>query len=136
MSARNLGRTVFLALAFLVIVVAALWTYRWLTAAADVTSAKNVKAQWTSLYQHLEALDTTARQICSTERALAAAGDTPEASQRRTHVLTYEQNYARIQGEYNAKVRNAFEAKLVKPNDVPEQAPTLNVTKIRVCPTK
>jgi hypothetical protein len=124
--------------ASLLVVVAAvgLWVVRWLMVPADVASPENVKKQWASIYQHLEALDATAQQICSAERAVASANSASqaeEATQRRSQLMAYEQNYARIQGEYNAKLRNAFEAKHVKPSDVPDKAPALADVKTRVC---
>lgn len=133
--AGNIKRVIVISVVVMAVAVG-FWMVRWLMVPADVASPENVKKQWAAIYQHLEALDTTAQQICSAERAVATATEAnqaEEATQRRSQLMAYEQNYARIQGEYNAKLRNAFEAKHVKPDDVPDKAPALAEVKARVC---
>ena len=108
------------------------WAMGWVSVPFQVTSAQNVQDQWKFAYTFDESLQAAARQVCSTESAIKAADNTNEASQRRSQLLAIEQNYARIEGQYNARLRNAFEAKLVRPGDVPAQAPTLDEMRQRV----
>lgn len=110
------------------------WTFGWFTLPLEVTSKQNVKKQWSFVYQYDEGLKAAARKVCSAQKVLNESETTNERQQRRSHLLALEQNYARIQAEYNAKLRNAFEAKYVAPNDVPKTAPELGATLKEVCP--
>jgi len=104
----------------------------WVSLPFQQVSVENVKAQWAFAYQYDEALQAAARQVCTAEKSsLNAVGE--EAVQRRTQIAAYEQNYSRIQAEYNQKLRNAFEAKYIRPSDVPTRAPELLDMKARVC---
>ena len=105
----------------------------WMALPFQQASVDNVQKQWAFVYQYDESLQTTARNVCSGEKALSGAQGEDERSQRRTQVMAYEQNYQRLQAEYNSKLRNAFESKYVRPNDVPNRAPELADMKLRVC---
>jgi hypothetical protein len=98
-----------------------------------VTSAENVRDQWAFAYSYDEALRAAARQVCSAEKALASSTTDEERPQRRSQLMAFEENYSRIQAEYNARLRNAFEAKMVAPEDVPKHAPSLEELKLQVC---
>jgi hypothetical protein len=109
------------------------WLFGWFSVPGEITSPENVKKQWAFAYQYDESLHAAARQVCLTEKALNTAESDTEKTQRRSQLLAYETNYTRIEAEYNAKLRNAFEAGLVKPPDVPKTAPSLDEMKSRVC---
>jgi len=109
------------------------WVGGWAAVPAQVTSAENVQKQWAFAYQYDESLQAAARQVCSAEKGVAESSSDMERTQRRSQALAYEQNYARIEAEFNAKLRNAFEAKYVAPSDVPKRAPTLTEMKAKVC---
>lgn len=109
------------------------WVASWGAVPLQVTSAENVQKQWAFAYQYDESLQAAARQVCSTEKAVAESSSDAERTQRRSQALAFEQNYARIEAEFNAKLRNAFEAKYVAPSDVPRRAPTLAEMKAKVC---
>lgn len=97
------------------------------------TSVANVEKQWAFAYQYDESLQAAARQVCRVEGAIRTATEPEEQVQRRSQLLAYEQNYTRIQAEYNQKLRNAFEAKYIRPSDVPASAPELETMKLKVC---
>lgn len=105
----------------------------WISMPFQKVSTENVQQQWAFAYQYDESLRAVARQVCSAEKAMNASTTPEEAIQRRSQVMAYEQNYARVQAEYDAKLRNAFEAKYIRPNDVPPRAPDLSVAKLMVC---
>jgi len=105
----------------------------WVALPFSKVSVDNVEKQWAFAYQYDESLQATARNVCSADKALSQAQGSDEQTQRRTEVMAYEQNYQRLQAEYNQKLRNAFETKYVRPNDVPNRAPELADMKLRVC---
>lgn len=109
------------------------WAAGWLDAPRKITSVENVEKQWAFAYQFDESLQATARQVCTAEKAIEQATSENTKTQRQTQAIAIEQNYARIEAQYNAKLRNAFEAKWVKPSDVPQTAPTLEEMKAKVC---
>lgn len=134
---RNVGSFIakWLLLGVIVIVVLGVvgWALRWASVPGEVFSPENVREQWAFAYQYDESLQAAARQVCTAEQAVGTSESANERTQRRTQLLALEQNYARIQAEYNARLRNAFEAGLVAPSDVPARAPELGATKQRVC---
>lgn len=109
------------------------WVIRWASVPGQVASPENVRQQWAFAYEFEESLKSAARQVCSAEKAAEAAQLPDERSQRRTQVLSLEQNYARVQAQYDARLRDAFQAKLVAPSDVPQRAPDLATAKVAVC---
>lgn len=117
-----------------VILVALGWFLSWLFVPAQVASPQNVREQWQFAYGYEEKLQAAAQQICIAEEAVASAVGSTEKEQRRSQLIAYEINYTRLQADYDARLRNAFEAKLVAPPDVPKVAPTLTQQKERgVC---
>jgi hypothetical protein len=107
----------------------------WIAVPFQIFGVDNVKAQWQFAYTYDESLQAIARQDCTAITAVKAAATTDEATARRSQQFSIENNYSRVEGEYNAALRNAFQAKLVAPADVPSIAPTLLVMKQRVgCP--
>ena len=100
--------------------------FGWIGGAASVASVDNVKAQYQFAYQDLNSLKATAANACQQREFLADPSISPdEKTADRAHLSAYEQNYVRIKAEYDARVQNVFQAKLVKPSDVPLEAPTL-----------
>jgi len=126
-------RTFFTIITLLIAVAVAAWILGWIAAPFGIGSYSNVREQYGAAYQNSEALKATAINVCSAEKAVAAATSDSERSQRQTQVLAFEQNYARIAASYNAAMANAFAAKYVRPSDLPEHAPTLAETKAKVC---
>ncbi len=110
------------------------WLYGWGSAPGKVTSVENVSQQWEFAYTYHNKLKAAAQQVCSTEKALDQATDSNEQTQRRSQLLAFEQNYVRMQADYDAALQNAFKAKYVRPSDVPQQAPSLAEMKAKVCP--
>ena len=108
------------------------FTLNWVKAPFEVASKENVKTQWEFAYERINTLNAIARQVCIAEKVKDRSRQ-EALTQRETQLATYEQNYARVQAEYDAKLANAFEAKLVKPGDVPAKAPSLEATKKTVC---
>jgi hypothetical protein len=95
------------------------WFSAWAKEPARILSPENVKAQWAFAYGYEESLKTAARNVCGVREALIDPKiDNDEAKTRRRELTTLTQNYNRILAQYNAKLRNMFEAKIVKPPDV------------------
>jgi cell division protein FtsI/penicillin-binding protein 2 len=92
------------------------FAFGWIGGAAQIESFQNHKEQYTWAYQDMEALRAQAGNICD---AKGATNIQPGA------VLAYKQNYRRIEADYDRRMENAFEAKYVKPHDLPRRAPTL-----------
>jgi len=109
------------------------WVLGWISVPGRIVSPENVEEQWRFAYQYSESLESQALQVCAAEEVLAASTTDNERAQRRSHLLAMEQNYFRIQQEYDARLRNAFEAGLVAPPDVPRRAPSLEDTKTAIC---
>lgn len=102
------------------------WMFGWIGVPFRTTSAENVREQWSFAYRYEASLEASARNVCSARTAVAQATSDQEQVQRRSQALAYEQNYSRVQSEYDGRLRNAFEAKLVRPRDVPAEAPDLD----------
>lgn len=110
------------------------WALGWFAAPLQATSADNVRKQFAFAYQYEESLNAAALQYCTSRDARDRTERGSEAhTQRETQVIAIEQNYSRIAAEYNAKLSNAFEAKLVAPPDVPKRAPTLAENVAKLC---
>src|SRR5262245_1140179 len=91
-----------------ILVAVGLFVLGWLAVPFRVASPQNVQDQWRFAYEYDEALKAQARQLCAAEQARDRATSDGERSQRASQALALEQNYARIAGEYNARLRNAF----------------------------
>lgn len=109
----------------------------WFRAARDVVGPENVRAQWQFAYDTIENLDAIAVSVCNAEKALqqsiAGGADSHIIEQRRSHLLAFENNYARVANGYDGQVRDKFRGGLVKPPDVPERAPSLEAKKLTAC---
>jgi hypothetical protein len=99
----------------------------WLSQPAKVYGVKNVREQWAFTYDFSESLKAIQSQYCSADRAVKDAIDNVERSQRTSQRIAIENNYARVAAQYEATLANAFKAKLVRPADVPEHAPKLDL---------
>ncbi len=106
----------------------------WASQPAQIFSAENVREQWRFAYEYDESLRSAARQVCTAEEAVQNAVDDDTRTQRETQRIALTNNYNRIAAEYNGRLRNAFEAGWVRPRDVPERAPELQVLKNEICP--
>lgn len=96
----------------------------WFSAGTSIVSADNVREQFRDGYTNHESLAAIASNYCSAQAALAATTDPSERTQRVTQVAAQEQNYNRVASAYNAAMADAFRARLVKPNDLPNRAAT------------
>lgn len=106
----------------------------WFSAAVKVVSPANVKDQWRFAYDYDASLEAIAQQWC-TAKAVEDAETNPDYhSQRITQRVAIENNYAAVAAKYNGRLADAFRAKLVKPPDVPSQAPLLSDKTGRLCP--
>lgn len=109
------------------------FVWGWGSEPGRIYGVENVKEQWRFAYEGEESLRTAARIVCKAEQDEAAATSDNERIQRASARIAYEQNYYRIQADYDARMRNAFEAKLVKPDDVVSPAPSLEQMKAQEC---
>ena len=124
----------FWALGIVLVFAIGIFLVRWALVPTEVYSPENVSKQWAFAYEYSEKLKMGAVQVCIAEKAVAAATTDNEAAQRRSQLMAYEQNYARMWADYNARLKNNFEAGLVAPSDVPDKAPTLEESKKAYCP--
>jgi hypothetical protein len=106
--------------------------FGWFREPARIYGVDNVRDQWQFAYEYEESLKTIASNYCTAATAVAQA-DPQTKSARETQRIAQENNYNRVRAEYDARLRNAFEAKLVKPADVPERASTLQENVARTC---
>jgi hypothetical protein len=113
----------------IITILLASWILGWITMPWELTSPRNVKEQWTWAYEQHESLKATAQQVCIAERAVELAQSDTERTQRQTQLIAYETNYSRLAADYDAKMQNAFEMKLIKPADLPWRAPVLSEAK-------
>lgn len=116
-----------------IVLVVIAWGLGWLFLPGQVVSPQNVREQWRFAYEYDEKLQAAAVQVCATEKALNSATSDNERQQRRSQLLAYEQNYAKIKAEFDARLRDAFQAKLVAPADIPREASTLDAMKRQAC---
>jgi len=117
----------FWAVGLLLIFGVVLFGLNWLGTGAQVISPENVRQQFQAAYDDMNALDATARNVCQAikDEQAAPAGST-ERTQRTSQRIAYQQNYERIRAHYNAYVSDPFRARLVRPSDLPTQAPELS----------
>lgn len=106
----------------------------WLLFFAGKIGPGNVSEQWRFAYDFDASLRAIARQVCETEVALSQAQSAEEQTQRRSQVLAYQQNYERVKAQYDAHLRDAFRAGLIRPPDVPDEAPSLGSMESEECP--
>lgn len=119
---KNIG---FLALGMVLIVLAA-WVFGWFGKGLEKTSANHVEAQWTTAYSNYSSLKAIAANACSAKKLADGEVDPAIKAQRQSQFAAQEQNYNRVAGQYESAMANAFEAKLIKPADLPRTAPTIS----------
>lgn len=97
----------------------------WFSAGVKVVSPENVKAQFQAAYDDINALNAVAANICiaKKQRDLYPVG-TEGYNAGESNLVAQEQNYQRISNHYNAYIHDPFRAKLVRPRDLPDPAPT------------
>lgn len=106
----------------------------WFGEAQRQVSPANVKAQFAFVYDDLNSLKASARQVCTAEQAVQLETDPQARIQRETQLLTIENNYNRIAGEYDAHLADTFRSKYIRPHDVPSSSPSIADMKLEVCP--
>lgn len=97
----------------------------WFGEAKRQVSVQNVKARWQFAYDYDRSLAAIAGQWCTAKKAEAAATDPNERIQRTSQRIAIENNYNRVEAQYDAALRDAFRSKYIRPSDVPTQAPLL-----------
>ena len=109
------------------------WALGWLVTPFGVSSAANAQQQFGFAYQSYESLKASAQNVCVAEKAVTDAESSEERIQRQSQLQVLETNYNRIAAAYNAKMADAFQAKYVRPNDLPAEAPTMGQMRLKVC---
>lgn len=102
--------------------------FGWFRTAVGVVSPDNVKAQWQFAYDYSESLNAIAGQWCTARQAEDTESNADAKVQRTSQRIAIEQNYDRVKATFDARLADTFRAKLVKPADVPDRAPTLQQT--------
>lgn len=123
-AAKLLGIALAIGLVFMVVGFAA----GWFRATTAVVSPENVKAQWQFAYDYDASLKAIAGQWCTAKAAEVAETNPDFKAQRTSQRIAVEQNYDRVKGVYDARLADAFRAKLVRPSGVPTRAPALKDT--------
>lgn len=123
-----------LAICFVLAIVAAVGHFAlgWWNGAAQTVGFDNTKAQFTDLYGDMESMRAAAANACAAKDANhSASGPTFLEDPAQA----YEAKYRSIEADYNRRFENIFEANalLVKPNDLPQRAPTLDEMEAQVC---
>lgn len=109
------------------------FVFGWITLPIQKGGVQNVEQQFTYGYQTKKALEATARSVCLAQKAYDVETDPALKSQRQSQLLAYQANYSRLEGEYDAWAANVFQGKVIRPNDLPAQAPTLSGMILQVC---
>lgn len=105
----------------------------WFREGQRVVSPQNVREQWQFAYDHDEALGAIAQNYCSFKEAADSDTNPETKPQRESQVQAQATLYNSRAAQYNSQLRDAFRAKLVRPRDVPERAPTLKEKTQEVC---
>lgn len=102
----------------------------WFGAGAEIVSPTNVKQQYALVIGDWEALQQEAANAC-------AARSAPERENSPTFLedpsFAYAAKYRETAADYNRRMNNLFEAKIVAPGGYPRRAPTLEEMQARVC---
>jgi hypothetical protein len=106
----------------------------WINAGREIVSPKNVKAQYGLAYDDYEAMGALARQACRVDAVIQEEKDPAVRSQRLTQRVAIENRYDTVAAEYEARIEDLFRAKVVRPRDLPAEAPTLEERQAEVCP--
>src|SRR5258708_1556377 len=121
----GIGQILLTSIAAIIVISLLGWGLSWILTPLRVTSVQHVEHEWDFAYTRIEALKSTAVMVCDAEKAYNNATDENTRTQRQTQLIALENNYNRQVAEYNQEMDNAFKAGLVKPADVPRDAPTL-----------
>lgn len=121
-------------LAIMAVLCVAGFVIKWATAATDVVSPANVKAQWQFAYDYQEQLNAIAANWCTLRREELSEQDPSVRSQRTSQRLAVETLYATRQAEFDGRLADAFRGKVVAPPDVPRTAEPLPAKTARLCP--
>lgn len=100
------------------------YVFGWFGKAADVVSPDNVEEQWRFAYDFDKSLTAAATNWC-TAKNLEDDAPPADKSERQSQTAARAATYESIRAQYDARLADAFRAKLVKPSDVPDQAPML-----------
>jgi hypothetical protein len=108
------------------------WIGGWWHKAAEVTGAENTDTQFTALYTDIESMKAAAANTCAAKDAKAGP-NSPTLLEDPS--FAYAAKYRSIAADYNRRFENIFEAKalIVKPSDLPREAPTLEEMETQVC---
>lgn len=101
------------------------FAFGWLSVPGKVFGPDNVQAQFQQAYDDINSLNAIAGNICiaKKQRDLYPVGS-DGYNTGESNVVANEQNFQRVQNHYNAYIHDPFRAKLVRPRDLPDPAPT------------
>lgn len=100
----------------------------WARTGVEIVSPANVKSQYRLAYSDWNALEKLSDTICIAVDVRDRETDPFIKSQRESQVLAYQGAYNRVAGSYNARMQNLFEARIVRPRDLPANAPSFTET--------
>jgi hypothetical protein len=101
----------------------------WAVLPGQIHSVSHVSQEYQFAYTYINSLKAEAANVCLAESNLKAdtqgGASLDQLSLDRQQVLATSQTYNNTKAAYDAELANTFQAKQVKPTDVPFVAPTL-----------
>jgi hypothetical protein len=99
--------------------------FGWFSVPGKVLGPENVTTQFQQAYDDINSLNAIAANICIDVKARDAYPKSSDGwTTNEQAVVAQEQNFQRIQNHYDAYIHDPFRAKLVRPRDLPDPAPT------------
>ncbi len=111
--------------------------FGWFSGEANLRSFNHVRATYQEAFDDVKSMEANVRQACRFKQQVAeakASGDTSTANQRETQLLTIQNNYDRIKGEYEAYMSDHFRGGVIRPQQLPMPYPTIDNRMAATCP--
>ncbi len=112
--------------------------FGWFKGEANLRSFSHVQDTYREAFDDVNAMEANVRQACSAKKLVAdakASGDTVTYNQRVTQATTYENNYNRVKGEYQAYMNDHFRGGVNHPSQLPLPYPEFLERLTAVCST-
>lgn len=106
-------------LVFLIVVVMSVFG-PWASKAKEVTGPQNVSAQYGAVISDWQDLVTQADQACAASKTVS---DANSPTFIENPALAYRSLYLRTRADYNSRMQDVFQAKLVGPHGYPRTVP-------------
>lgn len=111
--------------------------FGWFSGEANLRSFTHVRDTYREAFDDVNSMDANARQSCNFQKLVAdakASGDNVTYNQRQTQLISVENNYTRIKGEYEAYMNDHFRGGVIRPSQLPLPYPTIEERMTELCP--